>query len=55
MTQMIAARHGQTTYAMEVVAKKENLSLSIVKQLLSSGQLIIPAKLFHSNLIPMAI
>src|SRR3989338_4339497 len=55
MTQMTAAYHGKTTYAMEVVAKQENLSLTVIKQLLSTGQLIIPANPLHSHLIPIAI
>lgn len=55
MTQMIAARHGKTTHAMEVVSKQENLPVASVKQLLATGQLIIPANPLHSHLIPMAI
>lgn len=55
MTQMIAARHGKTTKAMEIVAKQENLSLTAIKLLLATGQLIIPANPFHTNLIPIAI
>jgi phosphomethylpyrimidine synthase len=55
MTQMISARQGKTTYAMEMVAKQENIQLATIKQLLATGQLIIPANPYHSNLVPMAI
>lgn len=54
-TQMIAARAGKTTPAMECVATRENLPLDLLKALLSDGQTIIPANPLHANLIPMAI
>jgi phosphomethylpyrimidine synthase len=55
MTIMQAAQHGRTTYAMELISKKEQIPLSRVKQLLASGQLIIPANPLHEHLEPIAI
>jgi len=55
MTQMIAARNGEITDAMRIVAKHENLSVDVIKTLLAAGQLIIPTNPAHKNLIPIGI
>jgi phosphomethylpyrimidine synthase len=55
MTQMLQAIHGKTTAAMEIVSKQESIPLNELKQLMASGQLIIPANPLHFNLNPIAI
>jgi phosphomethylpyrimidine synthase len=55
MTQMLQAIHGKTTAAMEIVSQQENIPLAELKQLIASGQLIIPANPLHHSLNPIAI
>jgi phosphomethylpyrimidine synthase len=55
MTQMLQAIHGKTTAAMEIISKQENIPLVELKQLMASGQLIIPANPLHTCLNPIAI
>ena len=42
-TQMDAARKGIVTKEMEIVAKKENIDVESLRQLIAKGQVIIPA------------
>ena len=41
--QMDAARKGIVTKEMEIVAKKENIDVESLRQLIAKGQVIIPA------------
>ncbi len=41
-TQMDAARKGIVTKEMEIVAKKENIDVESLRQLIAKGQVIIP-------------
>lgn len=54
-TQMDAARKGITTPEMEIVAKKENMDLNVLKSLMAKGQIVIPANIHHSNLNPEGV
>lgn len=55
MTQLLQAIRGKTTAAMEIVSQHENIPLPQLKQLMASGQLIIPANPLHQRLHPIAI
>lgn len=46
-TQMDAARKGIVTKEMEIVAKKENIDVESLRQLIAKGQVIIPANKNH--------
>lgn len=47
-TQMDAARKGIVTKEMEIVAKKENIDVESLRQLIAKGQVIIPANKIHA-------
>ena len=49
-TQMDAARKGIVTKEMEIVAKKENIDVESLRQLIAKGQVIIPANKNHQAL-----
>ena len=51
-TQMDAARKGITTKEMEIVSKKENIDIDLLKELIAKGRVIIPANKNHKNLDP---
>ena len=55
MTQMEAARKGIVTKEMEVVAKKELMSVEELMPLIASGKVVIPANIKHECLDPEAI
>lgn len=55
MTQMLQAIHGKTTIVMETISAQEKIPLTELKQLMASGQLIIPANPLHTTLKPIAI
>ena len=55
MTQMEAARKGIVTKEMEVVAKKELMSVEELIPLIASGKVVIPANIKHECLDPEAI
>jgi phosphomethylpyrimidine synthase len=56
-TQMAAARNGETTDAMRVVARREGLDVEEVRSEVARGRLIIPANVRHlaGKLEPMCI
>jgi phosphomethylpyrimidine synthase len=54
-TQMDAAKKGITTKEMEIVAKKENMDIEILKSLIANGQIVIPANKNHTSLNPEAV
>lgn len=55
MTQMEAARKNIITKEMQIVAKKENIDVEELKELIAQGKVIIPANKNHKNLDPEAI
>lgn len=54
-TQMDAAKKGITTKEMEIVAKKENMDIEILKNLIANGQIVIPANKNHTSLNPEGV
>ncbi|WP_148550265.1 phosphomethylpyrimidine synthase ThiC [Paraclostridium bifermentans] len=54
-TQMDAAKKGITTREMEIVAKKENMNIEILKNLIANGQIVIPANKNHTSLNPEGV
>ncbi|MBZ9622508.1 phosphomethylpyrimidine synthase ThiC [Clostridium sp. FP2] len=54
-TQMDAAKKGFTTKEMEIVAKKENMDLELLKKLMSQGKIVIPANKNHKSLDPEGV
>lgn len=54
-TQMDAAKKGITTREMEIVAKKENMDIEILKSLIANGQIVIPANKNHTSLNPEGV
>lgn len=51
-TQMEAARKGIVTKEIEAVAKKENISIEKLMQLMSEGKVIIPCNKLHKAISP---
>ena len=47
-TQMDAARKGIITHQMEAVAKKENMNIVKLMDLVSKGQIVIPSNKYHT-------
>jgi phosphomethylpyrimidine synthase len=56
-TQMAAARRGETTPAMQVVAEREELPVETIRAEVARGRLVIPANIHHLDgaLVPMGI
>jgi phosphomethylpyrimidine synthase len=54
-TQMHYARRGIVTEEMWVVAEREQLDPTFVRDEVARGRMIIPANVNHKNLVPMAI
>ncbi|MBF7084652.1 phosphomethylpyrimidine synthase ThiC [Desulfallas sp. Bu1-1] len=54
-TQMDAARKGIITKEMEIVARKENVDVAVLQQLVAGGQVVIPANKNHASLDPCGI
>jgi len=54
-TQMEAAKKGIITPEMQVVAKKENVDVEKLRQLVACGQVAIPANINHKALSPEGI
>ncbi|MGH4123491.1 MAG: phosphomethylpyrimidine synthase ThiC [Clostridium sp.] len=54
-TQMDAAKKGFTTKEMEIVAKKENMDIALLKRLMSQGKIVIPANKNHKSLDPEGV
>lgn len=54
-TQMDAARKGIITKEMEIVSKKENMDIEILRKKMAKGQIVIPANKNHKSLNPEGI
>lgn len=54
-TQMEAAKNGNITSEMEVVAEKENMSAEKIRELVALGRVAIPANINHKSLSPEGI
>ncbi|MGL5086693.1 MAG: phosphomethylpyrimidine synthase ThiC [Clostridium sp.] len=54
-TQMDAAKKGIVTKEMEIVAKKENMDVEILRELISKGKVAIPANKNHKSIDPEGI
>ncbi len=54
-TQMDAARKGHTTREMEEVARKEQVDVSTLREMVAEGKVVIPANKNHASLDPCGI
>lgn len=54
-TQMEAAKKGIVTPQIEMVAEKEKIEVEKLKELVASGQVAIPANVYHTSLSPEGI
>ncbi|QSQ09127.1 5-hydroxybenzimidazole synthase [Koleobacter methoxysyntrophicus] len=54
-TQMNAARKGIITKEMDTVARKENIDVDRLRELVAAGKVVIPANKNHTNLEPEGI
>lgn len=54
-TQMDAAKKGIVTKEMEIVAKKENMDIKLLRKLISEGKVVIPANKNHKSLDPEGV
>ncbi|QEK10997.1 phosphomethylpyrimidine synthase ThiC [Crassaminicella thermophila] len=54
-TQMDAAKRGIITKEMEIVAKKENMDVEVLRGLIAQGKVVIPANKNHKALDPEGI
>lgn len=54
-TQMEAARKNIVTKEMEIVAKKENMDIKLLMELVAEGKICIPANRNHKNIDPEGI
>ncbi|HSQ89431.1 phosphomethylpyrimidine synthase ThiC [Romboutsia sp.] len=54
-TQMDAAKKGIVTKEMELVAKKENMNVEVLRELIAKGQIAIPANKNHKSLDPEGV
>ena len=54
-TQMDAARKGIITKEMEIVSKKENIDIEILKKRIAKGEIVIPANKNHKSLDPEGV
>ncbi|MCS6782130.1 MAG: phosphomethylpyrimidine synthase ThiC [Gloeomargarita sp. SKYBB_i_bin120] len=55
VTQMHYARRGIITEEMEYVARREQLPVTLIRDEVARGRMIIPANINHENLEPMCI
>jgi len=55
MTQLEKARSGEITPEIEKVAIKENIDSETLRELVSTGRVVIPANINHKNLDPIGI
>ena len=55
ITQLHFARKGLVTEEMSYVAQRENLPVTLIREEVARGRMIIPANINHPNLEPMAI
>lgn len=54
-TQMDAAKKGIVTKEMNIVAKKENMDVDLLRRLISEGKIVIPANKNHKSLNPEGV
>jgi len=54
-TQMEAAKKGINTKEMQIVAKKENMNIDKLRELVACGKIAIPANINHASLSPEGI
>ncbi|MCC5909709.1 MAG: phosphomethylpyrimidine synthase ThiC, partial [Clostridiaceae bacterium] len=54
-TQMDAAKKGIITEEMEIVGKKENMDVELLRKLIAKGQVVIPANKNHTSLDPEGV
>jgi len=52
---MDAAKKGIVTKEMELVAKKENMDVEVLRKLIAKGQIAIPANKNHKSLDPEGV
>ena len=51
-TQMDAAKKGFITKEMEIVSKKENMDVELLRERIANGEIVIPANKNHKSLDP---
>ena len=54
-TQMNAAKQGIITEAMKIVAKKEQMDVEVLRELVAKGRVVIPANKNHTSLDPEGV
>ncbi|MCB2290926.1 phosphomethylpyrimidine synthase ThiC [Clostridium sp. CS001] len=54
-TQMDAAKRGIVTKEMEIVARKENMDIELLRKLIAEGKVVIPANKNHKSLDPEGV
>ena len=54
-TQMDAAKRGIITREMEIVSKKENMDIEVLREKIAKGHIVIPANKNHKSLDPEGI
>ncbi|GAA0182435.1 phosphomethylpyrimidine synthase ThiC [Clostridium sediminicola] len=54
-TQMDAAKKGIITKEMEIVAKKENMDIEVLRELIAKGQVAIPSNKNHKSIKPEGV
>ena len=54
-TQMDAAKKGIVTKEMEIVAKKENMDIELLRKLIAEGKIALPANKNHKSIDPEGI
>lgn len=54
-TQMDAAKKGIITKEMEIVSKKENMDIEILRERMAKGEIVIPANKNHKSLDPEGV
>ncbi|SMD11526.1 phosphomethylpyrimidine synthase ThiC [Sporomusa malonica] len=54
-TQMDAAKRGIITEQMRIVAREENIGLELLRELVASGRIVIPANRHHTSLSPKGV
>lgn len=55
MTQLLKAREGIITEEVNKVAEYENISVSVIREKVASGRVVIPANINHKNVEPRGI
>jgi phosphomethylpyrimidine synthase len=54
-TQMEAARKGIITKEMQIVAEKEGMDVTILRERIAEGHIVIPANILHTSLKPEGV